>query len=139
MQRKLIYFLCTGNSCRSQMAEGWAKKYLGGRWDVRSAGIEAHGVHPEAVKVMQEAGIDISDQTSECIDPGILNKADLVVTLCGDAKDRCPALHPHVKKVHWGFDDPKAAEGTEEERREVFRRVRDEIGKRIKQFAETGK
>lgn len=77
-------FLCTGNSCRSQMAEGWGRKYLGDKWNVYSAGIEAHGLNPNAVKAMKEAGIDISNQTSDIIDPDILNNADFVVTLCGD-------------------------------------------------------
>ena len=78
MTKKTIYFLCTGNSCRSQMAEGWAKKYLSEEWHVYSAGIEAHGLNPNAVKAMKEAGIDISKQTSDIINPAILNHADLV-------------------------------------------------------------
>ena len=86
MSKKTIYFLCTGNSCRSQMAEGWAKKHLGDEWNVYSAGIEAHGLNPNAVKAMREAGIDISEQTSDIIDPDILHNADLVITLCGDAQ-----------------------------------------------------
>ncbi|PKR85147.1 arsenate reductase (thioredoxin) [Heyndrickxia camelliae] len=138
MSKKTIYFLCTGNSCRSQMAEGWAKQYLGDEWTVKSAGIEAHGLNPNAVKAMKEVGIDISNQTSDIIDPEILNNADLVVTLCGDAADKCPVTPPKVKRVHWGFDDPAKAQGTEEERRDFFGRVRDEIGERVKRFAETG-
>lgn len=139
MAKKIIYFLCTGNSCRSQMAEGWAKHYLNqDEWDVKSAGIEAHGLNPKAVKAMEEVGIDISKQTSDIIDLEILNNADFVVTLCGDAKDKCPVTPPHVKRNHWGFDDPAKAEGTEEEIWQVFQRVRDEIGERIKRFAETG-
>lgn len=139
MPKKIIYFLCTGNSCRSQMAEGWAKRYLGDSWEVKSAGIEAHGLNPNAVKAMQEVGIDISDQKSEIIDTEVLNHADMVVTLCGDAEDRCPMTPPHVKREHWGFDDPAKAEGKDEEKWAVFQRVRDEIGERIKRFAETGK
>ncbi|WP_201712807.1 arsenate reductase (thioredoxin) [Rossellomorea arthrocnemi] len=138
MSKKNIYFLCTGNSCRSQMAEGWAKKHLGNEWDVYSAGIEAHGLNPNAVKAMKEVDIDITDQTSDIIDPEILNNADLVVTLCGDAADKCPMTPPHVKRVHWGFDDPAKAEGTEEEQWAFFQRVRDEVGERIHRFAETG-
>lgn len=136
--KKTIYFLCTGNSCRSQMAEGWAKRHLGDDWEVRSAGIEAHGLNPKAVKAMQEVGVDISNQESEKIDTEFLNNATIAVTLCGDAADRCPMTPPHVKREHWGFDDPAKAEGTEEEVWEVFMRVRDEIGERIKHFAETG-
>lgn len=135
---KTIYFLCTGNSCRSQMAEGWAKKYLEDEWTIKSAGIEAHGLNPNAVKVMKEVGIDISNQTSDIIDPEILNNADLVVTLCGDAADKCSVTPPKVKRVHWGFNDPANAEATEEEKWAFFGRVRDEIGERIKRFAKTG-
>jgi len=136
--KKKIYFLCTGNSCRSQMAEGWANKYLGDEWEVQSAGIEAHGLNPNAVKVMKEVGVDISSHRSKLIDLDYLNHADLVVTLCGDADEKCPMTPPKVKRVHWGFDDPAKAEGTPEEIWSVFQRVRDEIGERIKRFAETG-
>ncbi|GLI85361.1 protein ArsC [Rossellomorea marisflavi] len=138
MSKKTIYFLCTGNSCRSQMAEGWAKKHLGDEWNVYSAGIEAHGLNPNAVKAMKEADIDISDQTSDIIDPAILNSADLVVTLCGDAADKCPVTPPTVKREHWGFDDPAKATGSEEEKWAFFQRVRDEIGERIERFARSG-
>ncbi|MEH7453521.1 arsenate reductase (thioredoxin) [Gottfriedia acidiceleris] len=130
--KKTIYFLCTGNSCRSQMAEAWGKQYLGNGWNVLSAGIEAHGVNPNAIKAMDEVGIDIRNQTSDVIDNDILNNAGLVVTLCGHANDVCPVTPPQVKRVHWGFDDPAGQEW------DVFQRVRDQIGLRIKQFAETG-
>ena len=139
MSKKIIYFLCTGNSCRSQMAEGWAKRYLGEEWDVYSAGIEAHGLNPNAVKAMEEAGVNISEQKSEMIDMDILNNATLAVTLCGDAADRCPVTPPHVQREHWGFDDPAKATGTEEEKWKFFQRVRDEIEERIEAFKETGK
>ncbi|AUJ24782.1 arsenate reductase (thioredoxin) [Virgibacillus dokdonensis] len=136
MKKKLVYFLCTGNSCRSQMAEGWAKYYLDEKeWEVKSAGIEAHGLNPKAVKAMQEVGIDISSQTSDVIDLDLIHRAYFVVTLCGDAKDNCPTIPPHVTHAHWGFDDPAKAEGSETEKGFVFQRVRDEIGARIKQFA----
>lgn len=138
MEKKTLYFLCTGNSCRSQMAEGWAKKHLDDDWKVYSAGIEAHGLNPNAVKAMDEVGIDISKQTSDIIDPELLNQSDLVVTLCGDAADRCPMTPPHVRREHWGFDDPAKAQGTDEEKWVVFQRVRDQIGERIQKFAETG-
>ena len=139
MSNKTIYFICTGNSCRSQIAEGFGKKYLGDKYKVYSAGVEAHGLNPRAVKVMDEAGVDISKQTSNIIDPEILSQADYIITLCGDAKDRCPITPPHVKRDHWGFDDPARAEGSEEKRLETFRRVRDEIEERIKKFALEGK
>jgi len=139
MTKKTLYFLCTGNSCRSQMAEGWGKEILGDEWQVLSAGIEAHGLNPNAVKAMNEVDIDISNQTSDIIDLDILNNADFVVTLCGDAADKCPMTPPHVKRDHWGFTDPAKAEGTDEEKWTVFQNVRDEIGARIREFAETGK
>lgn len=138
MSKKTIYFLCTGNSCRSQMAEGWGKRYLGDEWEVLSAGIEAHGLNPKAVKAMKEIGIDITTQTSDMINVETLNNADFVVTLCGDAADKCPLTPPHVKRDHWGFEDPAKAQGTVEEKWAIFQRVRDEVGERIKRFAETG-
>lgn len=110
----------------------------GDDWNVYSAGIEAHGLNPNAVKAMNEVGIDISKQTSDVIDPELLNQANLVVTLCGDAADRCPVTPPHVRREHWGFDDPAKAQGTDEEKWAVFQRVRDQIGERIQTFAETG-
>lgn len=138
MAKKTLYFLCTGNSCRSQMAEAWGKKYLGDEWQVLSAGIEAHGLNPKAVKAMNEVGMDITNQTSDIIDPDILNNADFVVTLCGDAADKCPITPPHVRREHWGFDDPARAEGTDEEKWATFQRVRDEIRERIERFSKKG-
>lgn len=129
-----LYFLCTGNSCRSQMAEGFAKKYLP-NWNIYSAGIEAHGLNPNAVKAMADVGIDITNQTSDIINDEIYNRATLVVTLCSDAADRCPITPPHVHREHWGFDDPAKATGTDEEKWRVFERVRDAIEMRIQQFA----
>jgi arsenate reductase len=129
-----IYFLCTGNSCRSQMAEGFAKQYLPD-WTVASAGIETHGLNSRAVLVMQEKQIDISQHQSKLIDPDYLKNCDLVVTLCGDARDRCPVLPANVQSAHWGFDDPAQATGTEAEILAVFRTVRDQIEARIQEFA----
>lgn len=137
--KKKLYFLCTGNSCRSQMAEGFGKMYLQKEYDVYSAGIETHGVNPLAVKAMKEIGIDISNQTSDQIDVNFLQEVDLIITLCGDAKDKCPVTPPHITRWHWGFEDPAKALGTEEEKWAVFQRVRDEIGERIKKFSVEGK
>lgn len=137
--KKKIYFLCTGNSCRSQMADGFAKQYLNDEWEVYSAGIEAHGVNPKAIEAMNEIGIDISNHTSDVIDPTLLQEANLIVTLCGHANDVCPTTPSNKERVHWGFDDPAKAEGTEIEKWAFFQRVRDEIGERIKLFAESGK
>lgn len=139
MSKKTIYFICTGNSCRSQIAEGFGKKYLDDEYNVSSAGVEAHGLNPRAVQVMAEAGVDISNQTSDVIDPLLLSEADYVITLCGDANDRCPVTPPHVKRDHWGFEDPARVEGSDEERMIVFRRVRDEIEERIRKFSKEGK
>ncbi|WP_239749571.1 arsenate reductase (thioredoxin) [Mammaliicoccus sp. H-M34] len=130
MNKKIIYFICTGNSCRSQIAEGWGKQLLGDEWSVYSAGIETHGVNPKAIDAMKEVNIDITDQTSDLIHTNILNQADLVVTLCSHADQNCPTIPAHVQKEHWGFDDPAGKEWSE------FQRVRDEIGLKIKIFKE---
>lgn len=138
MEKPILYFLCTGNSCRSQIAEGFGKKHLGKAWDIRSAGIEAHGVNSLAIRAMDEVGVDISDQASSLIDHDTLNQATLVITLCGDAQDNCPNVPSHIKKDHWGFDDPAKAEGTEAEKWQVFQRVRKQIEERIIAFKQTG-
>ncbi|MET3683896.1 arsenate reductase [Alkalibacillus flavidus] len=131
MSKPIIYFLCTGNSCRSQMAEGLGRHMLGDEYEVHSAGIEAHGVNPKAVEMMDEVGIDIRGQESAVIDRDLLNRARLVITLCGDAKENCPVTPPNVDTDHWGLVDPAKAEGTEEEVNQVFRDVRDDIKRRI--------
>lgn len=125
---KKIYFLCTGNSCRSQMAEGYGHKYLDpNEFEVKSAGIETHGLNPKAVKVMAEDGIDIAGQTSDLIDQDYFNGADLIITLCGDALDKCPTIPAGVKHEHWDLEDPAKAKGTEEEKLAVFRETRERI------------
>lgn len=130
---KRIYFLCTGNSCRSQIADGLAKSFLDSdEWEVKSAGIEAHGINPRAIKIMNEINIDISQNKSEIIDPNYFNSSDIVITLCGDALDNCPVIPNTVLHQHWGLEDPARATGTEEEIMAVFRRVRDEIQHRVK-------
>ena len=134
MTKPIIYFLCTGNSCRSQIAEGWGKHFAGEKAEVYSAGVEAHGLNPRAVATMNEVGIDISGHTSKTIDTELLNRADYVITLCGDANDRCPVTPPHVNRLHWGFEDPARAVGTEAEVAAKFREVRDAMGVRIERF-----
>jgi len=129
-------FLCTGNSCRSQMAEGWARALGGDLWEAHSAGLEAHGLNPRAVAVMAEAGVDISRQSSKTVDPALLEAMDLVVTVCGDAEERCPLTPPHVRRLHWPLPDPAKARGSDEEVLAVFRRVRDEIRARVAALAE---
>ena len=126
-----LLFLCTGNSCRSQMAEGWARA-LGGDWlQVDSAGIEAHGKNPRAIAVMQEAGVDISAQESTRVTPGMLEQADWVVTVCGHADEHCPVLAPGTRKEHWPLEDPARASGSEAFIAGVFRASRDDIRKRV--------
>lgn len=139
MDKKLIYFLCTGNSCRSQIADGFMKALGSHQYEVKSAGLEAHGLNPRAVQVMKEAGLDISSHTSDVIDPEILNRADYVITLCGHADEHCPVIsNPNVVKWHWGFEDPAKATGTEEEIMSQFRNVRDAIKDRISKFVAEG-
>ncbi|NPV53207.1 MAG: arsenate reductase (thioredoxin) [Firmicutes bacterium] len=127
-------FLCTGNSCRSQMAEGFARALSGDNWEIYSAGIEPAGLNRRAIEVMREVGIDISMQTSDPIEPELLKKMDLVVTLCGDAEERCPMTPPKVRRIHWPLPDPAKAKGTDEEIMAQFRRVRDEIRKRVEEL-----
>lgn len=126
-----LLFLCTGNSCRSQMAEGWARS-LGGDWvTVQSAGIEAHGKNPRAIAVMREAGVDISGQESTRLTDAMLESADYLVTVCGHADEHCPVVPAHVRKEHWPLTDPAKAAGTEEEIMAVFRASRDDIRNRV--------
>jgi arsenate reductase len=126
-----ILFLCTGNSCRSQMAEGWARQ-LGGDWlQVQSAGIESHGKNPRAIAVMQEAGVDISGQESTKLTDDMIASADYLVTVCGHADEQCPVLPAGTRKEHWPLDDPAKATGSEEEIMAVFRESRDDIRQRV--------
>ena len=126
-----ILFLCTGNSCRSQMAEGWANHLGGDRVEATSAGIEAHGKNPRAIAVMGEAGVDISRQESRRVTPEMLAQADLVVTVCGHADEHCPALPAGIRKIHWPLQDPAKATGTEDEIMRKFRATRDEVRSRV--------
>lgn len=127
-----ILFLCTGNSCRSQIAEGWARHIGGDSVVVQSAGIEAHGKNPRAIEVMQEIGIDISGQESTIVNDDMLQDADVVVTVCGHADEQCPILPPGVTKSHWPLIDPAKATGTEEEIMTEFRETRAEIERRVR-------
>ncbi|WP_461395710.1 arsenate reductase ArsC [Deferrisoma sp.] len=135
VRRKRVLFLCTGNSCRSQMAEGWLRHLGGDRYEVFSAGTRPQGLNPRAVRVMAEAGVDISGHTSDPVEKYLGEDFDLVVTVCGGAKESCPVFVGRVKdRQHWPFDDPAEAAGTEEEVMAVFRRVRDEIRARVEAF-----
>jgi arsenate reductase len=131
--KQRILFLCTHNSARSQMAEGWLR-YLGGdRFEVFSAGTEATQVRPQAIKVMAELGIDISGQRSKTLDRYLNEPFDKVITVCDQANETCPVFFGAQKRLHWSFPDPSKATGTEEEQLAVYRRVRDEIRARIEQ------
>lgn len=125
--KKRLLILCTGNSCRSQMAEGWFRHFGEDQFEVYSAGVETHGVNPDAVKVMKETGIDISGHTSNHVDEYDDVDFDIVLTVCDHAKERCPVLPGNARQVHHNFTDPASAKGSKEERLEVFRQVRDEI------------
>jgi len=134
-EKKLkIMFLCTANSCRSQIAEGLAKYYGKELLEVHSAGLFASRVHPVAIAVMKEIGIDISDQESKGIDEELLRKMDFVITLCGNAEESCPFTPEEIKRIHWNIKDPVGTIGTEEEIKNEFRRARDEIRKKIRNF-----
>jgi len=134
MSKTRILFLCTGNACRSQMAEGWLRHLAGDRFEAFSAGIEAHGQNPRAIAVMQEAGVDISGQDSKILDPELLKTINLLVTVCSHADAHCPAVYIPGKREHWPFNDPARATGSEEEVMAEFRRVRDQIRTRIEAF-----
>lgn len=130
MNKKSIMFLCTGNSCRSQMADGLCKHYLGDQFDVFSAGIVKHGINPYAAIVMSEIGIDISKHQSNTVEELPISEFDYVITVCSHADSHCPTFSAATKVIHFGFDDPpKLTENfeTDDERLPVYRRVRDEI------------
>ena len=135
MELPLIYFVCTGNSARSQMAEGFARQMLGDRFEVLSGGLEPSMLNPYAVQAMAEVGVDISQQSSKAIDVDRLWSARIAVTLCGDAEERCPVTPPGVLRLHWPLRDPAKAIGTDEERLLVFRSVRDQIREQIVELA----
>ncbi len=134
-----VMFLCTGNSCRSQMAEGFARELGKDLIEPYSAGLMAAGVHPRAIAVMKESGLDISGQRSKEIDADLLRTMDIVITLCGNAEESCPWTPPEIKRIHWPIKDPVGTIGTEEEIMHEFRKARDEIKERIVKFIEEGK
>lgn len=133
-QKATVLFLCTGNSCRSQMAEGWLRHLAGDRFEVFSAGTQPAGLNPQAVEIMRESGVDISSHRSKHVNEFAGASIDYVITVCDRARETCPIFPGARTVLHWSFEDPAAAQGSDEERREVFRRVRDEIGERIRRF-----
>jgi len=132
--KKKVLFLCTGNSCRSQIAEGYLKHLAGEKFDVYSAGLEPSQVNPNAIRVMKEENIDISFHTSDDINKFINEDFDYIVTVCDNAKENCPYFPGDAIRIHWSFEDPADATGSEEEVLAVFREVRDQIKKRIIDF-----
>jgi arsenate reductase len=143
--KKRVLILCTGNSARSQMAEGLLRHLAGDRFEVHSAGTKPSRVRAEAISVMRELGIDISQHRSKSVDEfageskalardGAGQHFDCVITVCDNARESCPVFPGQTQRIHWSFDDPAAVEGTLTEREAAFRRVRDEIAARLKEF-----
>ena len=126
-----VLFLCTHNSARSQMAEGLLRRLGGGRFEAASAGTEATGVHPLAIRVMAELDIDLGGHTSKTVEGLVDRPWDYVITVCDAANEACPVFPKKASRLHWSFEDPSQASGTEDQRLEVFRRVRDQILRRI--------
>ena len=131
-----VLFLCTGNSCRSQMAEGWLRHYAGDRAQVFSAGTRPAGLNPKAVAVMRESGIDISGHRSKHVNDLADDDFLFVITVCDSAREACPVFPGALYQLHWSFQDPAGTTGTDAEKLEVFRRVRDEIAAHVKTFAQ---
>jgi arsenate reductase len=132
--KKRVLILCTGNSARSQMAEGLLRHDGGDRFEVFSAGTKPSSVRPEAISVMREIGIDVSDHRSKSVDEFAQSDFDYVLTVCDSAKESCPVYPGHANRLHHNFDDPAAVQGSETERLGAFRRVRDEIRAYLRGF-----
>lgn len=134
--KKKILVLCTGNSCRSQIAEAYLRDFAGEKAEVYSAGVETHGVNPRAIAILKEDGIDISRHTSNHVDEYNDIDFDIVLTVCDNARERCPYFPGKAQKCHHNFPDPAKATGTEEEIMQAFRSVRDQIKDYCRQFSE---
>lgn len=137
MEKKNILVLCTGNSCRSQIAEGYLKYFVGNKANVYSAGIETHGVNPKAIATMAEEGIDLRSQTSNHVDEYAGIAFDYIITVCDNAKERCPYFPSKAERFHYNFPDPAKATGTDEEIMAEFRRVRAMIKEYTEDFVTT--
>jgi arsenate reductase len=133
---KKILVLCTGNSCRSQIADGYLKYFAGNKAEIYSAGVETHGVNPKAIAIMKEDGIDISNHTSNNVNEYRAIDFNFIITVCDNAKERCPYFPSEAKKFHYNFPDPAKAQGTEEEILQQFRNVRDMIKEYCEKFVE---
>ena len=134
MMKRRVMFLCSGNSARSQMAEGWLRHLAGDRFEVVSAGTEASSVNPLAIAAMAERGIDISTHKSKAVGQFLGETFHVLITVCDNAKEKCPIFPGVLKRVHWPLEDPAAALGSDAERLSVFRRIRDEIEARVQDW-----
>jgi arsenate reductase (thioredoxin) len=137
-ERKRLLFLCTGNSARSQMAEGLLRHEAGDRFEVFSAGTHPTLIRPEAIAVMHEIGIDISGQRSKSVDEFKGQELDTIITVCDHAKESCPVFPSGTQRLHWPFEDPASVQGIEEDRKAAFRKIRDRIHGRIMVFLGEG-
>jgi arsenate reductase len=137
MKKDCILFLCTGNSCRSQMAEAFLRHYAGDRFEVYSAGLEPLQIHPFTYQVMAEIGFDLAGQRSKSVDEYLGKRHfQYLITVCGDADKKCPSIWPGVvSRMHWPFEDPAKFEGDDEQKLEKFREVRDQIKQRVIDWA----
>jgi arsenate reductase (thioredoxin) len=136
LRKRSVLFLCTGNSCRSQMAEGLLRHMAGDRFEVFSAGTRPAGLNPDSVRAMQEVGIDIAGHRSKCVDEYAGRDFDFIITVCDSARQSCPVFPSAAARLHWDLEDPAAARGSDDERMHVFRSIRDEIAGRIREFLE---
>ena len=134
MNKHRVLILCTGNSARSQMAEGILRHIAGDSFEVESAGVAPSHVRPEAIDAMREMGIDISSHRSKSVDEFVDQQFDYIITVCDNAKESCPVFSGNAERIHWSFDDPAAIEGSDDARLAAFRRVRDEIRERLEKF-----
>jgi len=132
-----VLFLCTHNSARSQMAEGFLRAMAGDRFEAQSAGTEKTSVNPLAIRVMAERGVDLGGHTSKVFDGLLQERWDYLITVCDDANERCPFVPGVANRLHWSFEDPSRAKGSEEERLQAFRRVRDQIQRRLAEWLKT--
>ena len=132
--KQKVLILCTGNSARSQMAEGLLRSMAGERFEIASAGVSPSSVRPEAIEAMRELGVDISNHRSKSVDEFLGQEFDYVITVCDNANEQCPVFPGKTKRIHWSFEDPAAAEGSAEEKLRVFIRVRNEIRNRLEEF-----
>jgi len=132
--RKRVLILCTGNSARSQMAEGLLREMAGDQFEVASAGVAPTKIRPEALAAMRDIGIDISGHYSKSVDEFAGQTFDYVITVCDNANEQCPSFPGKTKRLHWSLDDPAAVTGDEGQRLEAFRRIRDQINERLREF-----